>query len=706
MAVTKYDRPTQFQYRNTLPFQALAAAGAQRQQAYDTNVAKADAISDVISQVQAVKQDNSQKNLILADYENKIETAIEDAGGDYSQLSGFINNMNRDLQKNLSRGKLAAIQTSYNQKQAYGQHLKEMLDKDPDKGGIILEDYNNLLAASDEAYTGIGEINPETETYAVWNGITPAAYVDGNQMALDLANEMDPQVIANTTGWNSVRMPNGEIVYQKGNVKTSKLPAEAIKTAVLNTMMDDPRLMGYLRQHTQYGIGDPDLTQEEKIVNVLNEYANNAAGLKAKNDILERDVSLRNSAKWGIDYQKKVDQYSPILVTQAPTVGIGDQVANNPQTLFGNINGLSAHVVELQSKIDAEKNPTVKANLQRQLNVESELLEKNTALLNQAYEDLNMSQEEINAAETIAANKPPLPDELAPYAEFINETTAKSVYAKLSQSRQGMDVDYLPEGIPENLSKEFTTAILEYIEWNNELTGAQKQIDDRLSDYLSENSAQLSISPQQISLPTAAKDVINENLNTVAGWTFMDVTGKVINDPEVLAKFKNRKTSNITTEAIAGEHWFPITADVVDNNGKVIKEEKLFAVPIGSNNLAQVAARTLSEEANVDAQRAARNMLATTFNTVIENARNVRGNRSIFVTSADGSQKTYGQLNHEKIEGVKYYVVRDNNGDIVTEEVGEDFEGQAAAFPRQAVFTDPSQVRMFLASEVAEELRK
>ena len=106
MPITKYDRPTQFQYRNTLPFEAIAAAGSMRQQQYDTNVAKADAIADVISKVQSVDQDTKQKKAILEDYESKIDKAIEDAGGDYGQLSGFINSTNRELQKDLTRGKL------------------------------------------------------------------------------------------------------------------------------------------------------------------------------------------------------------------------------------------------------------------------------------------------------------------------------------------------------------------------------------------------------------------------------------------------------------------------------------------------------------------------------------------------------------------------------------------------------------------------
>lgn len=338
MPITKYDRPTQFQYKNTLPFEAIAGAGSMRQQQYDTNVAKADAIADVISKVQSVEQDTKQKKAILGDYESKIDKAIEDAGGDYGQLSGFINSTNRELQKDLTRGKLSSIQTSYNQKTAYQESLKELLNKDPKKGGIILEDFNNLMKASDGNYKGIGEIDPETETYAMWSGITPAGYVDGNQMAIDLANEMDPQVIAKNTGWRTITMPNGEVVYQKGNVKTSKLPESVIRNAVLQTMMDDPKLMGYLQQHVQYatsperdayeqeygveGIdeygrpvqhapGDASTNMQNKLSKILYDFADNAAGLKWRNDILENDVSMRDSAKWGYDYKQDLEDYVP-----------------------------------------------------------------------------------------------------------------------------------------------------------------------------------------------------------------------------------------------------------------------------------------------------------------------------------------------------------------------------------------------------------
>ena len=113
MAVTKYDRPTQFQYRNTLPFQALAAAGAQRQQSYDTNVAKADAIYDAINKVSALEPDVKRRASILGEYENEIDSIVDKAGGDYSQLTGDIMRLNRTLQKDLTRGKLASIQSNY-----------------------------------------------------------------------------------------------------------------------------------------------------------------------------------------------------------------------------------------------------------------------------------------------------------------------------------------------------------------------------------------------------------------------------------------------------------------------------------------------------------------------------------------------------------------------------------------------------------------
>ncbi len=338
MPITKYDRPTQFQYRNTLPFEAIAAAGSMRQQQYDTNLAKADAIADVISKVQSVEKDTKQKKAILGDYESKIDKAIEDAGGDYGQLSGFINSTNRELQKDLTRGKLSSIQTSYDQRTAYQKSLKELLNKDPKKGGIILEDFNNLMTASDRNYKGIGEIDPETETYAMWSGITPAGYVDGNKMAIDLASKMDPQVIAKNTGWRTITMPNGEVVYQKGKVTTSKLPESVIRNAVLQTMMDDPKLMGYLQQHVQYatsperdayeqeygveGIdeygrpvqhapGDASTNMQNKLSKILYDFADNAAGLKWRNDILENDVSMRDSAKWGYDYKQDLEDSVP-----------------------------------------------------------------------------------------------------------------------------------------------------------------------------------------------------------------------------------------------------------------------------------------------------------------------------------------------------------------------------------------------------------
>lgn len=168
-----------------LPLDLINRQLEQRQQTYDVVKTALGTTKDTLYGVKSLSQDQEVVKSALGQYEQDIAKAIEEAGGDYSQLTAYTDALGEKVKRDIQSGQLGAIQNNYIQAIAH----KEDIDKRYKEGKISKEGYN-LGLSSISAFEGTKQI---VGGYSKFSGYDPVNFVDVGKRADDYGTEIADQ---------------------------------------------------------------------------------------------------------------------------------------------------------------------------------------------------------------------------------------------------------------------------------------------------------------------------------------------------------------------------------------------------------------------------------------------------------------------------------------------------------------------------------
>lgn len=177
MAINRFSQgPIEADVRSTyipLPIDVINQQGELRQSQYDTTKAFIDATQEAYYGAKAMSPDVDTLKGITSKYDEDINKAISDVGGDIGKLKSFSSELGTKVKKDIMSGYVGAIHNNYVKAQ---NHMKEVLDnKDYSQEG------KNRALASISAFTGTTEDGKGG--YTAPQLYTPAKYVEGGKLA-------------------------------------------------------------------------------------------------------------------------------------------------------------------------------------------------------------------------------------------------------------------------------------------------------------------------------------------------------------------------------------------------------------------------------------------------------------------------------------------------------------------------------------------
>jgi hypothetical protein len=369
MPINIWSKPAQLSI-TPLPFEAIAAAGAAKQKAYDEGDKALTDLNDNFLKIGSLPVDSPRKQELVGGYQKEMNDIADSYGNDLGAALPKIKQLQRRLNADLSTGELGGIKTRYD---GYLTRVKEIDDyrkkyiESGGKQGLSDEDAQNLLnyELTNPAYNGA----PIKKTaYGTWNIYKPSEVrytLNYNTKADEFAGKMKPEVITHLTGLQPVKDAAGNITgyMQHGDIKTTKLPAEAIKQATAIAMQLDPEVTGYRDWNARIS-GKADkiaqamaenpngfltadgmsmISPEHMAELTLNKDIYNAAetmGLKYQQNEIDRNMSyMEDKGYWlGLEESKK-QPYS--VIAEAPAVDVPGTTVN---TNFFDIKPVGSYV--------------------------------------------------------------------------------------------------------------------------------------------------------------------------------------------------------------------------------------------------------------------------------------------------------------------------------------------------------------------------
>lgn len=356
MPINIWSKPAQLSI-TPLPFEAIAAAGAAKQKAYDEGDKALTDLNDNFLKIGSLPVDSPRKQELVGGYQKEMNDIADSYGNDLGAALPKIKQLQRRLNADLSTGELGGIKTRYD---GYLTRVKEIDDyrkkyiESGGKQGLSDEDAQNLLnyELTNPIYNGA----PIKKTaYGTWNIYKPSEVrytLNYNTKADEFAGKMKPEVITRLTGLQPVKDAAGNITgyMQHGDIKTTKLPAEAIKQATAIAMQLDPEVTGYRDWNARIS-GKADkiaqamaenpngfltadgmsmISPEHMAELTLNKDIYNAAetmGLKYQQNEIDRNMSyMEDKGYWlGLEESKK-QPYS--VIAEAPAVDVPGTTVN------------------------------------------------------------------------------------------------------------------------------------------------------------------------------------------------------------------------------------------------------------------------------------------------------------------------------------------------------------------------------------------
>lgn len=344
MAINIWTKPAEFKYVE-LPFEAIAAAGAAKQKAYDEGDKALTDLTENFLKIGSLPVNAARKDELIGGYQQEIYDIADQYSNDLGAALPKIKQLQRRLNADLATGELGAIKSQYD---GYLERKKEIEGYEKNfmegKGGLSPEDAQNLLnfELTNPELNGSPLKKTKYGTWEKYKPYTSMPTLDYTKVADEFASKMKPEVITELTGLMPVKDAAGNITgyMQHGNVKTTMLPSQAIELATAEAMKLDSKVTGYRNwqatisgkadkiaravQENPNGFLSPDgmstLSPDYVADVTMNDGIYNAAkamGLKYRQSEIERSMSYMEDWRAKEDYKAaKAAGYT--ILGQAP----------------------------------------------------------------------------------------------------------------------------------------------------------------------------------------------------------------------------------------------------------------------------------------------------------------------------------------------------------------------------------------------------
>lgn len=251
MAINIWTKPAEFKYVE-LPFEAIAAAGAAKQKAYDEGDKALTDLTDNFLKIGSLPVNAARKDAILGEYQQEIYDITDQYSNDLGSALPRIKQLQRKLNTDLATGELSGIKGQYDQ---YLERVKEVggfvkkFMETGGKEGLSPEDADALLnyELTNPDLNGSPIKKTKYGTWEKYKPFTTMPTLNYMSIADDFAKAMKPEVITELTGLMPVKDASGNVTgyMQHGNVKTTLLPSEAIELATGEALKLDSKVTGY-----------------------------------------------------------------------------------------------------------------------------------------------------------------------------------------------------------------------------------------------------------------------------------------------------------------------------------------------------------------------------------------------------------------------------------------------------------------------------
>ena len=171
-----------------LPMDFIANAVQRRQARFDQAKAMVNETEDSLLGLKFLPGDRDRHMAIQQGYDDRMNKMIEDADGDYSLITAGLDNLKRDMKRDMSYGELAAHSSAY----ASGMKMKEAIDKRALEGKTSV----GGQAIFNQKLMSHKSLPNDSGGYDSFQGYNPSSIVNVvdhlTKMAKDINEEYDP----------------------------------------------------------------------------------------------------------------------------------------------------------------------------------------------------------------------------------------------------------------------------------------------------------------------------------------------------------------------------------------------------------------------------------------------------------------------------------------------------------------------------------
>lgn len=312
--INRYSRRTPYEgslYQ--LPVELIASTLEQTQKRFDQNKDIADQIRDF--SIPALPQDRERANQLQKQYTTQVDELVKQYSGNYAKASSQLKDLTRKIKRDFNPGGEAnAISGNYNNYNTWLKSSQELVEK----GKALGADFNLANKYEMGRYQGVGEFNPVTGAYNIFNPETLSEYADmeANIQKSFATFKPEKRKVVRT------KFENGKIV--KYEEETDGVTSDRLKPSFQQVLATDPKISTYYMQKAKYlGLG-ADQTKA-----YIDNYATQRAHDLAYMNTVDSETAVRDPLsllyarhKLAEDAKKKEVEQLRNLWTTSPSVGL------------------------------------------------------------------------------------------------------------------------------------------------------------------------------------------------------------------------------------------------------------------------------------------------------------------------------------------------------------------------------------------------
>ncbi len=248
MAVNRFYRRTPYDAGlYVAPVEVIAETLKVRQAQHDKYQALTEEIKN--QYIPSLPQDRAAANGLQAQWTKEIDDIVAKSNGDYSTAAKDLNKTLSRIRKDLSPGGVGkAIVDNYSNYSTWLNNQRERVKS----GKVLAEDLSLANNYYMKNYTGIGDLDPVTQTY---NQIQPDELMD-HQSAEDIVQNVYKQFKPEKKSVSMPSIRNG--IIENRQVSTEGIEAKRLYPSFATALSADPKLTQYLSQRAKFAGLDPN----------------------------------------------------------------------------------------------------------------------------------------------------------------------------------------------------------------------------------------------------------------------------------------------------------------------------------------------------------------------------------------------------------------------------------------------------------------